>query len=229
MPLTPQPYGDNSDSEYHSESFMDPEAQSNDEDEEWFPHGSRKQDSIYTFAKSTCKKTRQTTGSTPLIEHTDDLLLSDKRGALFFSNATAIATYLRICKSDVGLNAGRGLFLVAESAPLYFKRGQLITWFKGKIVFANRKDPEQRRLKYYSIGLGCSFSNAAQMILSDPKDDSLLGCGHFINHSKMANCKLNYIRGQFGIIGTVIELKNDIVLQRGEAIELVFNSGQKHV
>lgn len=216
----------------------DPPSPSNDEDEDWEPttHPVRrrkpKRKALLSSASSEStesdsffitKPARDT--ASPYLTDATDLLSSSKHGLSILEKALNFSEHLCIAKSDADENAGNGLYMVASETDLHLKKGQVLTWFSGKVVFADKDDPEQIKCRSYSVGLGYSIKNTASIILSDPMNFSLLGCGHRVNHSRHPNCRLEFIEGPEGIIGSILVLNKDIILQQGEALELVFNYG----
>lgn len=162
----------------------------------------------------------------PYISDATELLSSSDHGLSILLKALDFSPHLYLAKSDAGEYAGNGLYIVAKNADLVLKKGQIITWFDGKVVFADKDDPEQNFLKNYSISLGHSITHTAPIILSNPMDFDILGCAHFTNHSKHPNCKLEFVEGMTGIMGAILVLNKDITLPSGKALELVFNYGK---
>ena len=174
------------------------------------------------------RETRYTDFAKPHIGHTTDLFCSTKQGLDMYTKACDFSSLLCIAKSDVSINAGSGLYIIAKNNNLNIKKGP-ITWFSGKIVFADKSDMEQKLLRCYTVGLGSLMRNAAQVILSDPDDYNLLGCAHLANHSTNPNCKLTYVQSTDDVIATILELKKDTVIHQGDALELVFNYGKSAI
>lgn len=216
----------------------DPPSPSNDEDEDFEPikhhaqHRQRKRKPRLSSESSESGEADSVfitnpirNSASPYLTDATDLLSSSKHGLSILEKAFNFSEHLCIAKSDAAKSAGNGLYIVASDTVLRLKRGLVLTWFSGKVVFADKDDPEQIQLKTYSIGLGYSIKNTASIILSDPMNFSLLGCAHRVNHSRHPNCHLEFIEGPEGIIGSILVLNKDIILHQGEALELVFNYG----
>ena len=163
---------------------------------------------------------------TPYIQEANDLLFSHKKARIKILRALDFAENLCISKSDVAENAGNGLYIVAKKSDLQLKKGHVITWFNGKVEYYNPDDERQLDSMCYTVPLGSSFRNASQIILTNPQDYNLKGCGQFANHSKKPNATLSYVQGETSVIGVTLILNKDTLIRQGYALEIVFNYGQ---
>lgn len=173
--------------------------------------------------------TRAASAAQPPIGDATNLLLSTQTGIRIFEKSSSLSDNLLIRKSGVADEAGNGLYIAAKTSDLRIEAEQVITWFSGEIQYADIKNPKQLNAKCYTIGLGSTKKNAAQVIISDPENRSLLGCAHFANHSTKPNCKLQYLEGDNGIIAVLLVATKGFTLPQDHALELVFDYGSSAV
>lgn len=169
--------------------------------------------------------TRGSAPAKPPIENATALLCTSTRGQKILEASSSIIEKLCISNSDASPNAGNGLWLLSPESDTAFKNSQVITWFSGTVEFFNKDNAEQASAERYTIGLGSTMMNAAQVIISDPNDYNLEGCAHFANHSTRPNCKLDYLRNRQtnSVIAVLLILNQDIIVPQGHALELVFD------
>lgn len=173
--------------------------------------------------------TRAASAAQPQIGDATNLLLSTQTGIRIFEKSSSLSDNLLIRKSGVADEAGNGLYIAAKTSDLRIEAEQVITWFSGEIQYADIKNPKQLKAKCYTIGLGSTKKNAAQVIISDPDNRNLLGCAHFANHSTKPNCKLQYLEGDNGIIAVLLVATKGFTLPQDHALELVFDYGSSAV
>lgn len=168
-------------------------------------------------------KTRALNRAQPNITSATELLLTTKAGINIFTDATVFTENLFIGRSQIVGNAGNGLYIVAKTNDLFIKKGHIITWFNGEIVFLDKHAVTSAETQQYTIGLGSSIKTASQVIISRPDDHNLFGCAHLANHSTSPNSKLKYLQGENGVNGVLLITNRAIHLKRGEALEMVFD------
>lgn len=223
----------------YSKHHQTPKPMAIDEDEDWVPtshrsqHNTRRRRKMRIYSESSESSETDTTFTSQVIREAahpyftdaNALLTSNSHGLSILNKAINFSEYLCIAQSDAGPEAGHGLYMVAKTKDLYLKKGQIVTWFSGKIVFFDKDDLEQIQMRDYTIPLDYSITNSASIIISDPMNFSLFGCGHRVNHSRHPNCRLKFIEGPGGVIGSILALNQDIMIPNGHALELVFDYG----
>ena len=172
------------------------------------------------------KNTRSRGASEILIPDSTKLLATTPQGQQILDNADSFKKFLWIGPSRAAPNAGKGLFLIAPDMDLFLPEGSAITWYHGDIQYYDENNVAQQEAKKYTIALGPIKSHTSQVIISDPSNESLVGCAHFINHSQKPNCRLKYLTGACGVSAVLITLNQNILLRKGKKLELVIDYGQ---